>query len=32
MFDSFSAGNVFYGRTVAIMGAIVALAVLVHFL
>jgi hypothetical protein len=32
MFDSFSAGNVFYGRTVVIMGAIVALAVVVHFL
>ena len=32
MFDSFSEGNVFYGRTAVLMGAIVALAVLVHFI
>lgn len=32
MFDSFSSGNVFYGRTVAIMGAIVVLAFLIHIL
>ena len=32
MFDSFSAGNVFYGRTFAIMGAVVALAVVFHLL
>ena len=32
MYDSFSEGNVFYGRAAALMGAIVALAVVVHFL
>ena len=28
MHDSFSSGNVYYGRTLAIMGAITAIAVL----
>ena len=32
MHDSFSEGNVFYGRAAALMGAILALAVVVHFL
>ena len=32
MFDSFSEGNVFYGRTAVIMAAVVAIAVLVHIL
>jgi len=32
MYDSFSDGNVFYGRTFAIMGAVLALAVLIHLI
>jgi hypothetical protein len=32
MTDRFSAGHVFYGRTAAIMGAVVVLAVLIHIL
>jgi hypothetical protein len=32
MTDRFSAGHVFYGRTAAIMGAVVVLAVLLHIL
>jgi hypothetical protein len=32
MFDSFSEGTVFYGRTVAVVVAMMAAAVLVHFI
>jgi len=32
MHDSFSAGGVFYGRTLAIVGAVMAAAVLLHFI
>jgi hypothetical protein len=32
MFDSFSEGNVFYGRAFAIMGIVLALAVVIHAL
>jgi hypothetical protein len=32
MTDRFSAGNVFYGRTLAIMGAVIALAIVIHLL
>jgi hypothetical protein len=32
MFDSFSEGNVFYGRALVIMGAVLAMAIVVHLI
>jgi len=32
MYDSFSEGSVFYGRTVAVIAAVVALAVLLNLI
>ena len=32
MFDSFSEGSVFYGRTVAVIGAVMAVAILLHLI
>jgi hypothetical protein len=32
MYDSFSEGGVFYGRAIAFMGIVAALAVLVHLI
>lgn len=32
MYDGFSAGGVYYGRTLAILGAVIALAVLLNLI
>jgi len=32
MFDSFSAGSVHYGRTLTIVGLVMALAILLHLI
>jgi len=32
MHDNFSAGGVFYGRTLAIVGAVMAVAIVLHFI
>ena len=32
MYDSFSEGGVFYGRTLAIVGAVMVLAALLHLI
>ncbi len=32
MYDSFSEGHVFYGRTVAMVAAVMAIAILLHLI
>ena len=32
MYDSFSEGGVFYGRTAAILATVMALAIVLHFI